>query len=125
MDFVEGPNLLLREQALLGTDHCYLGSWFAHLNNLPAPLVSVGQFHHAPDRAEEHGPLVALVAVADHMANHVQRQRRADGYDAVGNAAWAVLQPHVASDRRLEEIAEGILTEAMTEAEEVSGRLAA
>src|SRR5262249_10922461 len=121
MDFVEGPDILLRERAVLGTDHCYFGSWFANLNNLPAPLASALQFHHTPEAAEEHQPLVALVAVADHMANYVQRENRAEGYDAATNPMWAVLRPHVAPDRRLEELAEGILTEAMKEADDANG----
>jgi HD-like signal output (HDOD) protein len=119
LDFVEGPDLLLREQAALGTDHCYFGSWFANLNNLPAGLISAVQFHHVPDAAEEHKPLVALVAVADHMANYVQRQHRSDGYDAALNPAWPVLQPYVARGR-LEEWADGVLDEATKEAEDVS-----
>ena len=125
MDFIEGPEVLLREQAVLGTDHCYFGSWFANLNNLPAPLVSAVQFHHTPDWAEEHKPLVALVAVADHMANYHQREQRVEGYDAATNPAWPVLQPYVVAGRRLEELAEGVLAEAKEEAEDSAGGLAA
>jgi len=121
MDFVEGPELLLREQAVLGTDHCYFGSWFANLNNLPAPLVSAVQFHHTPEWAEEHRALVALVAVADHMANYVQREHRAEGYDAADNSAWVLLEPHVPPGRCFEELAEGVLSEARKEAEDVNG----
>jgi HD-like signal output (HDOD) protein len=125
MDYVEGPDVLLREQAVLGTDHCFFGSWFANLNHLPAPIVSAVQFHHTPDWAEDHKALVALVAVADHMANHVQRHQRADGYGAADNPAWAVLRPHVAPARRLEELADGVLAEAKDETEHASGSLAA
>jgi HD-like signal output (HDOD) protein len=125
MDFAEGPEVLLREQAVLGTDHCYFGSWFANLNNLPAPLVSAVEFHHTPEWAEEHKPLVALVAVADHVANYAQREQRAEGYDAAANPAWPVLQPFVAADRRLEELAEGVLVEARKEADDGAGSLAA
>jgi HD-like signal output (HDOD) protein len=125
MDFVEGPDVLLRERAVLGTDHCYFGSWFANLNHLPAPLVSAVQFHHAPDQAEEHKPLVALVAVADHMANYFQRQQRVEGYDAANNPAWDLLRPYVMAGRRLEEWAEGVLGEAAKEAEEAGHGLAA
>lgn len=125
LDFIEGPELLLREQTVLGTDHCYFGSWFANLSNLPAAIVNAIQFHHFPEAAQEHKPVVALVAVADHMANYVQRERRAEGYDATLNTAWAVLQPYAAPGRRLEELAEGIMEEAKKEAEDVSGGMAA
>ena len=73
MHFIEGPDVLLREEALLGTDHCHFGARFANVNSLPAPLISAVQFHHTPEWAQEHKPLVALVAVADHMANYFQR----------------------------------------------------
>ena len=121
MDFLEGPEVLLREQAVLGTDHCYFGSWFANVNNLPAPLVSAVQFHHTPEWAEDHKALVALVAVADHMANYAQREQRTEGYDTASNTAWPVLEPHVPSGRRFEELAEGVLAEARKEAEDVNG----
>jgi HD-like signal output (HDOD) protein len=124
MDFVEGPELLAREQAALGTDHCYIGAWFANLNNLPAPLVSAVQFHHTPEVASEHKALVALVAVADHMANHVQREQRVEGYEAESNPSWPLLQPHVTSGRLLVELADDVLTEAKQEAEDV-GHIAA
>ena len=62
---------------------------------------------------------MALVAVADHMANYVQREQRVEGYDATGNTAWAPAA-HVVPGRRLEELAEGILGEAKQEAEDAS-----
>jgi len=119
MDFVEGPDLLPREQQVLGTDHCYFGAWFANQNNLPASLVSAVQFHHAPDAAEEHRPLVALVALADHMANYFQREKRVEGYDPASNPAWPLLEPLAAPGMGFEEQALEVLTETAQEVEEV------
>ncbi len=119
MEFIEGPDLLLHEQEVLGTDHCYFGAWFANLNNLPGSLVSAVQFHHAPDAAEEHRPLVALVALADHMANYFHREKRTDGYDAASNPAWPLLEPLVPGERSFLEQAEEILAETAQEVEDV------
>ena len=125
MDFIEGPEVLLREQAVLSTDHCYLGAWFANLNNLPASLVSAVQFHHTPEWAEEHQPLVALVAVADHMANYFQREQRVDGYAAASNTAGPLLQEHVASGRNFLALADDVLTDAVNEVHLAEGGAAA
>jgi HD-like signal output (HDOD) protein len=121
MDFVEGTEVLLREQAVLGTDHCYFGAWFANLNNLPAPIVSSIQFHHTPEWADDHKPLVALVGVADHMANYVQREGRAEGYDPESNPSWIILQPHAAPGHYFEEVAGTVLAEAVQEANNLTG----
>jgi HD-like signal output (HDOD) protein len=121
LDFVEGPEVLLREQAALGTDHCYFGAWFANMNNLPAPLVSAVQFHHTPEWAEEHKALVALVAAADHMANYYQREQRVEGYDAAANPAWLALQPHVATRRDVPSLARDQLGEAVEVAQQTLG----
>jgi HD-like signal output (HDOD) protein len=91
MDFVEGPDLLGQEREFLGTDHCYFGSWFANVNQLPASLVSSIQFHHTPTEAADHGGLVALVTAADHLANHLQRQQAVADYELARNPGWAIL----------------------------------
>ena len=125
LDFVEGPDVLLREQQVLGTDHCYFGAWFANLNNLPASLISAVQFHHVPDAAEEHKPLVALVALADQMANYFEREKRAEGFDATSTVAWPLLKPLVdPGDEEFKDQAIEVLTEAAREAEEVGGTAA-
>ena len=124
MDFVEGPDQLPREQALLGTDHGFFGAWFANLNNLPASLVSAVQFHHAPEEAQEHASLVALVATADHIANYYQRDHQIEGYDAESNVGWHVLESHLGSGARarpFSEVAAAVLAEATKEAEDVVG----
>ncbi|MBP3954483.1 HDOD domain-containing protein [Gemmata sp. G18] len=85
MDFREEGDVLARERAAIGADHCALGGWFAELSNLPPELVEVIRHHHTP-RAPGEGPrLVALVAAADHMANHLRCGGTAENYDPKTN----------------------------------------
>jgi HD-like signal output (HDOD) protein len=65
-----------RERELLGTDHCEVGLRFARANSLPQPIASVIQHHHTPEATPDNPLLVALVAVADALANHTQRERK-------------------------------------------------
>jgi HD-like signal output (HDOD) protein len=121
LDFDEGPEILLREHAVLGTDHCHFGAWFANMNNLPGALISAVQFHHTPESAQHHRPLVALVAVADHMANYYQRQQQVEGYEAAANPSWPVLQTHVTGRRDLADLAADLFAEAVEEAQHAAG----
>lgn len=73
LDFDESPELLAREFEATGTDHCRLGAWFTHGNQLPQPIPSVILNHHQPELAEKHQRLTALIAVADQLANDWQR----------------------------------------------------
>jgi hypothetical protein len=118
MDFVEGSVVLLRERAVLGTDHCAFGAWFATANHLPPPLVSYVGFHHTPDRAEAHRPLVALVAAADDLANHYQMGQTCDGYDPAADAGWPLLAPDVGRGRSLAALAAEVLAGAAAGAAE-------
>src|SRR5262249_22214472 len=88
MDFREGPAVLLREEEVLGTDHCYFGAWCANLNQLPGSITSAIKFHHPPHEAAEHQTLCGLIATADHMANHPMREQKVDGYDPAANHGW-------------------------------------
>ncbi|MCX7407853.1 MAG: HDOD domain-containing protein [Planctomycetales bacterium] len=92
LDFEESPEMLLRERDILRTDHCELGAWFMAHSKLPSTLVEVVKFHHNPVGAtKENVKLVALTAVADDMANYLQRSDTADGYDPEQNFALDVL----------------------------------
>lgn len=73
MDFDESPEVLAREFQVTRTNHCLLGAWFAHGNQLPHPIPSVILNHHHPELAEEHQCLTALIAVADQLANDWHR----------------------------------------------------
>lgn len=73
VDFDESPEQLEREFDATGTDHCRLGAWFTHVNQLPQPIPSIILHHHQPQLAVQHQRLTALIAVADQMANDWQR----------------------------------------------------
>lgn len=125
LDFQESPETLIREQNVLGTDHCFFGAWFANLNQLPASLVTTIQHHHDPAEAPGHHSLVGLVAVADHMANHLQRAEP-DAYDLAANPAWQFLSPTCEGStcEKVVALAPAIMEESLKEAQEVVGHAA-
>jgi HD-like signal output (HDOD) protein len=91
LTFDESPEMLEREFEVLGTDHSRLGAWFAQQNRIPDPIPEVILRHHEPERAKEHQKLTTLVAVADHMANYIQRHGDAEGYDPQSNPFLGLL----------------------------------
>jgi HD-like signal output (HDOD) protein len=82
---------LEQERVIVGTDHCRFGAYYAILQQLPEPLQEVILFHHEPGMAQNNQKLVALVAVADHMANHLQRSNESSAYDPTQNPFLPVL----------------------------------
>ena len=119
MDFTETPELLDHETAVLGTDHCYLGAWFANLNRLPPTILSAIQHHHTPLDATEHQNLVGMVATADDMANYIQREGKIEGYDPTGTLGWYYLTEELGHCGNFEfaEEAPTIMEDALKEAE--------
>lgn len=99
-DFYEAPGVLERERVAIGIDHCALGAWFGAYNNLPGSLIEAMRGHHDADLADPERRLVALVAAADHMANHLQRGETAETYDLSGNAGLLALWARWPAARR-------------------------
>ena len=91
LEFDESPAILAHEIQVIGTDHTRLGAWFAMMNQLPSPIPEVILNHHQPELANSGRCLTALVSVADHMANHLQRFGESDGYDPTSNPGLSVL----------------------------------
>jgi hypothetical protein len=102
MTFEEGSGLLFREREVLGVDHCWLGVRFAEANRLPAAVVAAVRYHHAPVAETTHRRLVALTALADRLANHVQRRRKVADYTFDGCPGFAVLAADWDARRRAE-----------------------
>ncbi len=92
LDFDESHATLVAESRMLGTNHCEAGAWFAELNGLPSEFVEVIRYHHTPSNALKHPRLVALIALSDHIANHMQRFDGSDNYDLTANEAIMILQ---------------------------------
>ena len=44
LDFEEGPDILKREQDVLGTDHCFFGAWYTSMNQLPSSMINAAQW---------------------------------------------------------------------------------
>lgn len=119
MDFREEGDVQARERAAIGIDHCALGAWFGELSGLPDTLVEVIRHHHAPTEAAEQARLAALVAAADHIANHVQRGIAAATYDPATNAGLSSLTGGWSAGRRdkLREAIPALVEEAVASAE--------
>jgi HD-like signal output (HDOD) protein len=91
MDFIEGPEILTREFNVFQTDHCKLGMTYAEQNRLPASTVTAIRYHHEPAGAADHRGILGLVAVADHMANFLQRNEDPSAYNLVSNPGFEFL----------------------------------
>jgi HD-like signal output (HDOD) protein len=92
LHFDESPEILTSERRILGTDHCEVGTWYAELSKLPSEFVEVIRYHHNPAACTKHHQLVALVAIADHMANYLQRFENGNEYNLGENEAVYVLE---------------------------------
>jgi HD-like signal output (HDOD) protein len=123
VDFDEHPAQLEREKSVFGASHTELGAWFALGNRLPECLVSAIRHHHAPAAASSHRRLATLIAAADHMANFVQRNESAEGYDPASNDAVALLEAEGVSGAcaRFQDQAATILERSCEDALELCG----
>jgi HD-like signal output (HDOD) protein len=92
LHFDESPEILTMERRILGTDHCQAGTWYAELSKLPSEFAEVIRYHHNPAACTKHRRLVALVAIADHMANHLQRFDDGNQYNLRENEAVYVME---------------------------------
>lgn len=92
LDFEETEETPSQEQAGLGISHCDVGHWFAQQNALPEAICAAIVHHHAPQNAGPHAPLTALIAAADHMANHFQKHGEGKGYAPEGNLGLELLE---------------------------------
>lgn len=90
-DFHEGPDLVEKEQAVMGIDHCNFGAWYAQDAGLPASIVDAIRWHHAPETSSPYCKLIALTRAADHIANFVQRGEDPNDYDPQANVGVFVL----------------------------------
>lgn len=118
LDFVEGNedeqrSMLKRERALLGTDHSALGGWFIEYSGLPTSLAEVARLHHAGATVLANRPLVALVAAADHMANHLQSGSSLESYDPLENSAIQYLSSSRGQRHRLMEVIPTVMEDAL------------
>jgi len=57
------------EESVLGVTHAEVGGWLAERWNLPDQLVEAIMYHHRPSQARRNRELVAIIHVADVLAN--------------------------------------------------------
>jgi HD-like signal output (HDOD) protein len=109
LTFEESCELLNHEREILGTDHAAFGAWFASHNGLPMQLVNVVAHHHSPEANYADKELIALTAVADDIANHLQRHESVADYDPSGNVGL----PHLneIAQQRFLELANSLITD--------------
>lgn len=107
--------ILRDERRLIGVDHAELGAWYIIQNELPEFLVQPVLYHHQPARASKYKELVALISVADHMANHLQRYDVAIGYKPETNHALSNFERLRREDclLRFDQVSHSILEQAI------------
>lgn len=79
------------ERATYDIDHCAIGYQFAVRNHLPEGVVRVALNHHRPQEESFAKELVALVALAERVANHVQQNHTVADYDLSACPRFEVL----------------------------------
>ena len=92
LTFEESRATVDHEFAVIGTSHTEAGAYFAAKSGLPPVLIEVIRHHHNPDHATGDRRLVALVAAADDIANHLQRFDTPENYDATTNRGLILLE---------------------------------
>lgn len=79
------------ERGVYGIDHCAIGYQLATRNSLPEPIIRTALNHHRPEEEQFHRALVALVAVAERVCNHVQWKHNVAEYDLTTCPRFEVL----------------------------------
>ncbi|MCA9169249.1 MAG: HDOD domain-containing protein [Planctomycetales bacterium] len=118
LDFDESVDILLRENDMIGTNHAELAAWYLADNDLPPPLIDAVRWHHDPAGASDYKDLAALTAVADNLANFIQRFDEPEGYDPSSNTAIAILSDAVQRDvaPRFAEVVKPMMVQAIKDA---------
>jgi putative nucleotidyltransferase with HDIG domain len=92
LTFEESSATVDNEFSVIGTSHTEAGAYFAAKSGLPPVLIDVIRHHHTPDHSSGDRRLVALVAAADDIANHLQRFDSPENYDASTNKGLILLE---------------------------------
>lgn len=92
LTFEESSSTVDHEFSVIGTSHTEVGAYVAAKSGLPPVLIEVIRFHHAPDHATGDRRLVALVAAADDIANHLQRFDSPENYEVSANKGLILLE---------------------------------
>ena len=86
------------ESRLLGIDHAELGALYLERHRLSELLIQTVRYHHVPEQAQSHAPIVASVQIADLLIRH-ERLGCSGNYVEIsskhcfGASGWQVLFP--------------------------------
>jgi len=122
LSFLESEETPTAETKICGTNHCDIGAWFSRHNDLPEEFTEVIRFHHTPKQATLSPPMVALIAIADDMSNHLQRTSSPLEYEFECKEAIDIIVEHGSSTAPvlLQQAAEQMLLDAMTSIEQTA-----
>lgn len=76
----EGIDICRAEEAVFGVNHAELGAWLVTAWELPPPIASAVQGHHAPDGVAGGQPLVHLLHVAEVLSNALELNGHTHGH---------------------------------------------
>jgi len=93
------PDLLGLEIEVLGMNHAELGAIYLENHNLPEIMVETARYHHAPERAGAHLPVVAAVHLADLLLRYGRIGSSGNTAEVTLDdwhqcTAWKLLFPH-------------------------------
>ncbi len=97
----EQPGSLIEvELDVLGMDHCELGARYLQHHNLPEAMIETARYHHQPERASHHVPIVAAVSIADMLVRHAKLGVSGNVVDVPADSwrqspAWTLLFPNL------------------------------
>lgn len=91
------------EESVLGINHCELGALYLRHHRLPDIMIETAKFHHQPEMAQHHGPIVAAVQVADLLVRHAKigvsgNHQEVPGESWLEATGWAILFPNQDDD---------------------------
>lgn len=89
LTFEESSSTVDHEFSVIGTFHTEPRAYFAAKSGLPPLLIDVIRHHHTPDHSVGDR---RLVAVADDIANHLQRFDTPENYEASSNRGLIFLE---------------------------------
>lgn len=107
-------------------NHCLIGAGLLRLWNAPPAIISAAQYHHHPADADAHvRSLVALVRVADLIAEHVDAEHLREELNLEQSAAWQIVDDTCGmKSQSVEQLLADVLIPASLQADRLAGLLA-
>ncbi len=92
-------NCFVLEDSILGATHMQIGAWLADKWKIPFHLIESILFHHHPNFSTNNKELVAIIAIANDIANLVDNYENKD-FDAEyakmkKSQGWTILAKHL------------------------------